>query len=160
MDGDALWQRGAVQDSVVCQGRVGINTDCPDEALVVCGNAKVMGTIMQPSDSRVKLNIQEVRPFHSSCYYMNTFTDVYRRTWSDPFSRWTPSSSWRESLRWESWSLITNQSLPQRWGWTTSTRPVTCSSRWGTSHVVTHRGGAWMYNSKTDTIIISLIIQG
>ncbi|XP_062239217.1 myelin regulatory factor-like protein isoform X1 [Platichthys flesus] len=61
MDGDALWQRGgAVQDAVVCQGRVGINTDSPDEALVVCGNAKVMGTIMQPSDSRVKFNIQEV----------------------------------------------------------------------------------------------------
>ncbi|KAF0028755.1 hypothetical protein F2P81_017860 [Scophthalmus maximus] len=60
MDGDALWQRGAAQDTVVCQGRVGINTDSPDEALVVCGNAKVMGTIMQPSDSRVKENIQEV----------------------------------------------------------------------------------------------------
>ncbi|XP_018558329.1 myelin regulatory factor-like protein [Lates calcarifer] len=59
-DGDALWQRGAVQDAVVCQGRVGINTDSPDEALVVCGNAKVMGTIMQPSDCRIKENIQEV----------------------------------------------------------------------------------------------------
>uniref|UniRef100_A0A3P8WQA1 Myelin regulatory factor like n=1 Tax=Cynoglossus semilaevis TaxID=244447 RepID=A0A3P8WQA1_CYNSE len=60
MDGDALWQRGVVQDSVVCHGRVGINTDSPDEALVVCGNAKVMGNIMQPSDCRVKQNIQEV----------------------------------------------------------------------------------------------------
>ncbi|XP_029283887.1 myelin regulatory factor-like protein [Cottoperca gobio] len=60
MDGDALWQRGAVQDAVVCQGRVGINTDSPDEALVVCGNAKVMGAVMQPSDSRAKENIQEV----------------------------------------------------------------------------------------------------
>ncbi|XP_039996821.1 myelin regulatory factor-like protein [Xiphias gladius] len=60
MDGDALWQRGVVQDAVVCQGRVGINTDSPDEALVVCGNAKVMGTIMQPSDRRAKQNIQEV----------------------------------------------------------------------------------------------------
>ncbi|XP_042371093.1 myelin regulatory factor-like protein, partial [Plectropomus leopardus] len=60
MDGDALWQRGAVQDAVVCQGRVGINTDCPDEALVVCGNAKVMGAVMQPSDCRAKENIQEV----------------------------------------------------------------------------------------------------
>ncbi|XP_074553905.1 myelin regulatory factor-like protein [Halichoeres trimaculatus] len=60
MDGDALWQRGMVQDSVVCQGRVGINTDSPDEALVVCGNAKVMGSIMQPSDRRAKQNIQEV----------------------------------------------------------------------------------------------------
>lgn len=61
MDGDALWQRGVVQDTVVCQARVGINTDAPDEALVVCGNAKVMGSIMQPSDLRAKYNIQEVR---------------------------------------------------------------------------------------------------
>lgn len=61
MEGDALWQRGAVPDSVVCQGRVGINTDAPDEALVVCGNAKVMGAIMQPSDLRAKHNVQEVR---------------------------------------------------------------------------------------------------
>ncbi|KAK2882864.1 myelin regulatory factor-like protein isoform X2 [Channa argus] len=60
MDGDALWQRGAVQESVVCCGRVGINTDSPDEALVVCGNAKVMGAVMQPSDVRAKQNIQEV----------------------------------------------------------------------------------------------------
>lgn len=61
MDGDALWQRGLVQDTVTCQGQVGINTDSPDEALVVCGNAKVMGAIMQPSDQRAKQNIQEVR---------------------------------------------------------------------------------------------------
>ncbi|KAM9705759.1 myelin regulatory factor-like protein isoform 2-T3 [Menidia menidia] len=59
MDGDALWQRGAGPEAVVCHGRVGINTDCPDEALVVCGNAKVMGSIMQPSDCRVKHNVQE-----------------------------------------------------------------------------------------------------
>lgn len=63
-DGDALWQRGAMQDAVVCQGRVGINTDSPDEALVVCGNAKVMGAVMQPSDRRAKENIQEVRRQH------------------------------------------------------------------------------------------------
>lgn len=61
MDGDTLWQRGVAQDAVVCQGRVGINTDAPDEALVVCGNARVMGAIMQPSDQRAKCNIQEVR---------------------------------------------------------------------------------------------------
>lgn len=60
MDGDTLWQRGTVQDAVVCQGPVGINTDSPDEALVVCGNAKVMGAIMQPSDLRAKDNVQEV----------------------------------------------------------------------------------------------------
>lgn len=59
-DGDSTWQRGAMQDTVVCHGRVGINTDSPDEALVVCGNAKVMGSIMQPSDQRAKHNIKEV----------------------------------------------------------------------------------------------------
>ncbi|XP_034534964.1 myelin regulatory factor-like protein, partial [Notolabrus celidotus] len=59
-EGDSLWQRGTVQDAIVCQGRVGINTDSPDEALVVCGNAKVMGAIIQPSDRRAKQNIQEV----------------------------------------------------------------------------------------------------
>uniref|UniRef100_UPI003AB04A12 myelin regulatory factor-like protein n=1 Tax=Centroberyx gerrardi TaxID=166262 RepID=UPI003AB04A12 len=59
-EGDPLWQRGAVQDAVVCPGRVGINTDSPDEALVVCGNAKVMGAVMQPSDRRAKHNVQEV----------------------------------------------------------------------------------------------------
>ncbi|XP_040610771.1 myelin regulatory factor-like protein [Mesocricetus auratus] len=59
-DSDALWQRGQVPESVICHSRVGINTDAPDEALVVCGNMKVMGTIMHPSDSRVKENIHEV----------------------------------------------------------------------------------------------------
>ncbi|XP_078006471.1 myelin regulatory factor-like protein [Phascolarctos cinereus] len=59
-DSDVLWQRGHIPESVICHGRVGINTDAPDEALVVCGNMKVMGTVMHPSDSRVKQNIQEV----------------------------------------------------------------------------------------------------
>uniref|UniRef100_A0A8D0G3E4 Myelin regulatory factor like n=1 Tax=Sphenodon punctatus TaxID=8508 RepID=A0A8D0G3E4_SPHPU len=59
-DSDVLWQRGHVPETIVCHGRVGINTDTPDEALVVCGNVKVMGTVMQPSDSRAKQNIQEV----------------------------------------------------------------------------------------------------
>ncbi|KAE8615592.1 hypothetical protein XENTR_v10008559 [Xenopus tropicalis] len=58
-DNDVLWQRGHVPETVVSHGRVGINTDTPDEALVVCGNMKVMGTVMHPSDSRAKRNIQE-----------------------------------------------------------------------------------------------------
>ncbi|XP_061815708.1 myelin regulatory factor-like protein isoform X2 [Nerophis lumbriciformis] len=62
MESDTLWQRGAVQDAVICQGRVGINTDAPKEALVVCGNAIVTGSLMQPSDRRAKENIQEVDP--------------------------------------------------------------------------------------------------
>ncbi|XP_041873716.1 myelin regulatory factor-like protein isoform X2 [Corvus kubaryi] len=59
-DSDVLWQRGHVPETIVCHGRVGINTDAPDEALVVCGNAKVMGRVMHPSDSRAKQNIREV----------------------------------------------------------------------------------------------------
>ncbi|KFM03412.1 Myelin regulatory factor-like, partial [Aptenodytes forsteri] len=59
-DSDVLWQRGHVPETIVYHGRVGINTDAPDEALVVCGNAKVMGRIMHPSDSRAKQNIREV----------------------------------------------------------------------------------------------------
>ncbi|KAJ8373772.1 hypothetical protein SKAU_G00043520 [Synaphobranchus kaupii] len=59
-DSEPLWQRGQALDTVVCQGRVGINTEAPDEALVVCGNAKIMGTVMHPSDMRAKQNIQEV----------------------------------------------------------------------------------------------------
>ena len=41
-------------------GKVGINTDTPDEALHVNGNVKVMGAIMQPSDKRVKEDITKV----------------------------------------------------------------------------------------------------
>lgn len=59
-DTDVLWQRGQAAETVVCHGRIGINTDNPDESLVVCGNAKIMGNIMHPSDRRAKENIQEV----------------------------------------------------------------------------------------------------
>ncbi|XP_075602695.1 myelin regulatory factor-like protein [Balearica regulorum gibbericeps] len=59
-DSDVPWQRGHVPETIVYHGRVGINTDAPDEALVVCGNAKVMGRVMHPSDSRAKQNIREV----------------------------------------------------------------------------------------------------
>ncbi|XP_043922244.1 myelin regulatory factor-like [Protopterus annectens] len=59
-DSDVLWQRGQFPESVFHHGRVGINTDRPDEALVVHGNVKVMGSVMHPSDIRAKDNVQEV----------------------------------------------------------------------------------------------------
>ncbi|XP_025901399.1 myelin regulatory factor isoform X3 [Nothoprocta perdicaria] len=59
-DSDVLWQRAQLPDTVFHHGRVGINTDRPDEALVVHGNVKVMGSLMHPSDMRVKEDIQEV----------------------------------------------------------------------------------------------------
>ena len=55
-----LWQRAQVPDTVFHHGRVGINTDRPDEALVVHGNVKVMGSLMHPSDLRAKEHLQEV----------------------------------------------------------------------------------------------------
>ncbi|XP_031778310.1 myelin regulatory factor isoform X2 [Nasonia vitripennis] len=54
------WQRGATPDSVCHVGRVGINNDRPDEALVVQGNVKVTGHIVQPSDARAKQNVHEL----------------------------------------------------------------------------------------------------
>lgn len=41
MGAEGGWQRGAAPDSVYHAGRVGVNTDRPDEALVVHGNMKV-----------------------------------------------------------------------------------------------------------------------
>ncbi|MBN3294968.1 MYRF factor, partial [Amia calva] len=59
-DSEVLWQRGQLPDSVFHHGRVGINTDRPDEALVIHGNLKVMGSLVHPSDIRAKENVQEV----------------------------------------------------------------------------------------------------
>ncbi|XP_054737189.1 uncharacterized protein LOC129243848 isoform X1 [Anastrepha obliqua] len=59
-DVDLCWQRGLTQDSIFHAGRVGINTDRPDESLVVHGNLKVSGHIVQPSDSRAKHEIGEL----------------------------------------------------------------------------------------------------
>lgn len=55
------WQRGATSDSIFHAGRVGINTDRPDEALVVHGNLKITGHLVQPSDRRAKEDIEEVQ---------------------------------------------------------------------------------------------------
>lgn len=54
------WQKGHTSDSIYHAGRVGINTDRPEEALVVYGNCKVTGQITHPSDSRAKRDITEV----------------------------------------------------------------------------------------------------
>lgn len=54
------WQKGQTTDSIYHAGRVGINTDRPEEALVVYGNCKVTGQIIHPSDARVKSDIHEV----------------------------------------------------------------------------------------------------
>lgn len=47
------------QESIFHAGKVGINTDRPDESLVIHGNLKITGHIIQPSDLRAKKNIVE-----------------------------------------------------------------------------------------------------
>lgn len=60
-DVELCWQRGVTQDSIFTHAsRVGINTDRPDESLVVHGNLKVSGHIVHPSDSRAKREIGEL----------------------------------------------------------------------------------------------------
>lgn len=59
-DMELSWQKGQTQDSVFHAGRVGINTDKPDEPLVVHGNVKLTGHIVQPSDQRAKSDVVEL----------------------------------------------------------------------------------------------------
>lgn len=59
-DVELCWQRGVTQESIFHAGRVGINTNRPDESLVVHGNLKISGHIVQPSDSRAKREIGEL----------------------------------------------------------------------------------------------------
>ena len=54
------------------QGRVGVNTDKPDEALTVHGNMKLTGHIIQPSDKRAKENFKEVGS-HLCTFQMQTY---------------------------------------------------------------------------------------
>ncbi|XP_076370063.1 myelin regulatory factor-like isoform X2 [Tachypleus tridentatus] len=59
-DAELSWQKGQTPDSIFHAGRVGINTDRPDDPLVVHGNIKITGHIIQPSDFRVKINTTEL----------------------------------------------------------------------------------------------------
>ncbi|XP_072034179.1 myelin regulatory factor-like isoform X2 [Amphiura filiformis] len=59
-DVDVIWQKGQTQDSICHAGRVGINTDRPEDALTVHGNIRVTGHVVQPSDQRAKENVKEV----------------------------------------------------------------------------------------------------
>ncbi|XP_059149701.1 myelin regulatory factor-like [Physella acuta] len=61
-DVDVMWQKGQTQESVFHMGRVGVNTDHPDENLTVHGNMRLTGHLTQPSDMRVKKNVQEINP--------------------------------------------------------------------------------------------------
>lgn len=59
-DFELCWQRGVTTDSIFHNGKIGLNTDQPDECLVVNGNLKVTGHILQPSDCRIKRELSEL----------------------------------------------------------------------------------------------------
>lgn len=59
-DFELCWQRGLTPDSIYHNGKIGLNTDTPDECLVVNGNLKVTGHILQPSDCRIKKELAEL----------------------------------------------------------------------------------------------------
>lgn len=62
MDAESCWQRSQfVSDGIYYNGKVAIGgLDDPDESLVVYGNLKLTGTLVQPSDLRIKENIEPI----------------------------------------------------------------------------------------------------
>lgn len=59
-DVEAAWSRGKTSESIYHAGRVGINTDNPDESLAVHGNIRLTGHVISPSDIRAKKNVIEL----------------------------------------------------------------------------------------------------
>jgi hypothetical protein len=59
-DPEQSWKPGLQSDTVFHTGRVGINTEKPDEALSVHGNVRVTGRVFAPSDQRAKEVIGKV----------------------------------------------------------------------------------------------------
>jgi len=58
---DNRWAQTNVPETIfVKDGKVGINTTAPPQALSVNGNIMLTGSILKPSDQRIKTNIQEV----------------------------------------------------------------------------------------------------
>ena len=57
---DLAWSRSQQVDSIYHMGRVGINTERPEEALSVHGNIRMTGQLLKQSDKRVKQDIEEV----------------------------------------------------------------------------------------------------
>jgi hypothetical protein len=53
-----LWSTGAAPNSIFTASKVAVNTTTATEALSVGGNVRVTGKVLQPSDRRVKTNIQ------------------------------------------------------------------------------------------------------
>ena len=95
--------RGASANSVFHSGFVGINTDSPDEALCIRGNIKLTGSIMQPSDRRVK---QDITPLDTSSQLQNVRKlGLYRYRLSDSWGEHVG----REGKDAEEWGVLAQE---------------------------------------------------
>eukprot|EP00039_Didymoeca_costata_P025317 m.12950 g.12950 ORF g.12950 m.12950 type:complete len:548 (-) comp4759_c0_seq1:47-1690(-) len=80
------WSPGAVPNSVFVTGNVGINVPNPNEALCVDGNIRLTGSLLQPSDKRIKENIKPVNTSHclrnicAMSFYTYQFTSAWAET--------------------------------------------------------------------------------
>lgn len=85
-DIEALWNKGKTSESVYHTGRVGVNTDNPDEALTIHGNVKLTGHVITPSDVRAKKDIREM---DSSTQLRNiSKLKVYEYCYNDEFAEY------------------------------------------------------------------------
>ncbi|CAG0920487.1 unnamed protein product [Notodromas monacha] len=59
-DSEIMWMKSpSSPENIFHHGKVGINTDAPDQAMTIYGNLKLTGQILQPSDCRVKEHVRE-----------------------------------------------------------------------------------------------------
>lgn len=62
-DYDYMWLKSSLSSDAICHhGKVGINTEKPEEALTVNGHIQLTGQLLQLSDMRLKRNITRANP--------------------------------------------------------------------------------------------------
>eukprot|EP00048_Salpingoeca_helianthica_P020850 m.247729 g.247729 ORF g.247729 m.247729 type:complete len:628 (-) comp53036_c0_seq1:387-2270(-) len=80
------WVKGQTVNSIVHNGPVGINVECPEDALCVRGNIRLSGALLQPSDVRLKTDIAPLDPsaqlhnIRKIGLYQYRLTDSWART--------------------------------------------------------------------------------
>ncbi|MEQ2191220.1 hypothetical protein XENOCAPTIV_023986, partial [Xenoophorus captivus] len=84
-DSDTLWQRGSVPEAAVCHGRVGINTDSPDEALeqIFMENVGAVQQLSKLTDN-LETRIQELEVWNRRLAKLKSLTGSLRSTGYSP----------------------------------------------------------------------------
>lgn len=77
--------RGESLNSIFHNGPVGINVDCPEDALCVRGNIRLSGAVLQPSDMRLK---KDIAPLDTAAQLANVRRmPIYRYRLKDAWAR-------------------------------------------------------------------------